>query len=261
MVKSLFVYLSVTLLAMKIPVCYQDEFIIAINKPHGLLVHRSPIAADINEYALQQLRNQLGCYVYPAHRIDRKTGGLLLFSFSPEVNRMLHQAFMNSQIGRTYHAIVRGYVSEKGIIDYPLKNDQGRLQDAVTHYIRLQTAELPIAQGKFLTSRYSLVQITPQTGRMHQIRRHFAHISHPVIGDRPYGCNKQNRLFLEKWNHHTMLLHAFALELTHPTSKQNLRIEAPYQPELRRIMEVMGWIDKQEIERNKSNSVHLTNSG
>lgn len=222
-------------------ICYQDACLVAINKPHGLLVHRSNIAKDTDEFALQQLRSQLHQKVYPVHRLDRKTAGVLLFALTPEMNIILQQQFMLQQVKKTYHAIVRGFVQEYGTIDYPLKNDIGKIQEAVTHFKLLKTAELAVPNGKFSSARFSLVEIYPQTGRMHQIRKHFAHIFHPIIGDRPHGCNKQNRMFLEMWGHHEMLLHAYQLELNHPESGERIVIRAGYQAPFQKIMDLMGW--------------------
>ncbi len=222
-------------------ILHADDHLVAINKPHGLLVHKSMIAADASEFAIQLLRDQIGRRVYPAHRLDRKTAGVLLFSLDKETDSMLQQQFMRHEISKVYHAIVRGFTDETGVIDYPLMNEKGQLQEAVTHYRRLRTAELDIPSGGFTTSRYSLLEIMPLTGRMHQIRKHLAHIFHPIIGDRPHGCNKQNRLFLEKWNHNDMLLHARSLELSHPLTGEQLTITAPYQPTFQNIMQVMGF--------------------
>ncbi|MDP3445112.1 MAG: pseudouridine synthase [Ignavibacteria bacterium] len=222
-------------------ILYQDENLIAINKPHGLLVHQSSIAADAEHFALQLLRDQIGQRVYPAHRIDRKTAGVLLFTLDEPTNSLMQQQFMLQEVKKTYHAIVRGYTIENEIIDYALTNDRGKKQDAITSYRRMQTAELDVPFGSFSTSRYSLVEIIPKTGRMHQIRKHFGHIFHPIIGDRKYGCNKQNRLFLEKWNHREMLLHAISISFAHPLSGKEIYIEAPYQSPFKRMMDLMGW--------------------
>lgn len=222
-------------------ICYQDAHLVAVNKPNGLLVHRSSIAKDATAFALQQLRSQLQQRVYPAHRLDRKTSGVLLFALSEQVNSLLQQQFMQQQVKKTYHAIVRGFVDENGTIDYPLRANDGKLQQAITHYQRLHTAELAVPSGNFSTSRYSLVEVWPETGRMHQIRKHFAHILHPVIGDRPHGCNKQNRLFIEKWGHHEMLLHAYQLEFNHPENGERILIRAGYQKPFQKIMDLMGW--------------------
>jgi tRNA pseudouridine65 synthase len=185
-------------------IVYQDEHIIAINKPHGLLVHRSVIANDAREFALQMLRDQIGRRVSPVHRLDRKTGGLLLFAFEKDVEGLLHQQFREGQVLKKYLAVVRGYAPDQMDIDYPLVKENGAIQDAFTSFTTLQRAELDIPLGKHPTSRYSMVEATPTTGRMHQLRKHFAHIFYPIIGDRKHGCNKQNRFFKEQWEMTTM---------------------------------------------------------
>lgn len=217
-------------------ILYQDDYLIAINKPHGLLVHRSPIAADASEFAVQLLRNQIGQKVYPVHRLDRKTSGVLLFALNEEVNRTMQQAFMNKEVEKKYLAILRGFTPEKGTIDYALTTEDGKVQDAITHYKTLRHFEIPVPFGKFDTSRYSLVEVNPETGRMHQLRKHFAHIFHPIIGDRPHGCNKQNKLFLEKWNMNTMLLHASELQFIHPVSHEKITIEAGLHSDFERVL-------------------------
>ena len=221
-------------------ILYQDDCLIAINKPHGLLVHRSPIAADASEFAVQLLRNQIGQKVYPVHRLDRKTGGVLLFALNEEINRAMQQAFMNKDVTKKYLAIVRGFAPEKGTIDYALTTEDGKVQDAITHYQTLRHFEIPVPFGKFDTSRYSFVEVNPETGRMHQIRKHFAHIFHPIIGDRPHGCNKQNKLFLEKWNMNTMLLHASELSFVHPVSQELMTIGASIQSDFERVIFILN---------------------
>lgn len=223
-------------------ILYQDAHLVAINKPHGLLVHKSPIAADATEFAVQMLRDQLGQRVFPAHRLDRKTGGVLLFSLSPAANSLMQSMFENRQVDKTYLAIVRGFLEEKGEIDYTLTNENGQTQDAVTFYERLAIAEIPVAHGKHESSRYSLVKLLPITGRQHQLRKHMAHIFHPIIGDRPHGCNKQNRLWLEKWNMNTMLLHAESLRFEHPFTKEKIEIKAGLQEEFLRVKGILGWV-------------------
>ncbi|MFS2185712.1 pseudouridine synthase [Mucilaginibacter sp. Mucisp84] len=222
-------------------IIYRDEHLIAINKPHGLLVHRSPIAADASEFALQLLRDQIGMKVNPVHRIDRKTGGVLLFAFNKEVEIAMQKAFMENQVSKKYLAIVRGHTPDAEDIDYPLRKENGTLQDAFTSYTTLKRAELDIALGKHPTSRYSLVEAVPTTGRMHQLRKHLSHIFHPIIGDRTHGCNKQNKLFLEQWAMTTMLLHASQLNFKHPITGEEITIKAALQPEFTRVMEIMSW--------------------
>ncbi|HEY0111098.1 MAG TPA: pseudouridine synthase, partial [Fibrella sp.] len=184
-----------------LPILHQANGLVAINKPHGLLVHRSFIAADASEFAVQLLRDQLGQRVYPVHRLDRKTGGVLLFALTEALNSAMQQQFAEGRVHKTYLAIVRGYTPDELAIDYPLRRDDGdgkpgTLQEAFTSMKTVQRTEVPIPFGKHATSRYSLVELTPTTGRMHQLRKHMAHVLHPIIGDRPHGCNKQNKLFL-----------------------------------------------------------------
>lgn len=224
-------------------IIYQDDHLIAINKPHGLLVHRSSIAGDAKEFALQMLRDQVGRHVSPVHRLDRKTGGLLLFAFDKGTETAMQQQFMNGEVKKRYLAVLRGHTPDQGEIDYALAKENGTLQEAFTSYTTLRRAELNVPLGKHLTSRYSLVEATPATGRMHQLRRHFAHIFHPIIGDRPHGCNKQNRLFKERWGMDTMLLHASGLGFKHPVTGEVLRLEARVQEAFRRVYGIMGWDD------------------
>lgn len=222
-------------------ILFRDDHLIAINKPHDLLVHRSSIAADAEVFALQVLRDQVGQKVYPVHRIDRKTGGVLLFAFSKSVEIEMQKQFADNLVSKRYLAILRGHTPDDGEIDYPLRKENGTLQEAFTNYHTIKRAELNVPFGKHATSRYSLVEAMPETGRMHQLRKHFAHIFHPIIGDRTHGCNKQNKLFTEKWEMNTMLLHASSLTFNHPLSSEKIGIKAPLQPEFIRMMELMGW--------------------
>lgn len=220
-------------------ILYKDDFLIAVNKPHGLLVHRSSIANDTTEFALQKLRDQIGMTVYPAHRLDRKTGGVLLFSLDKETDRLAQTLFAEKKIDKRYWAILRGFCPDKGVIDYPLLKENGTSQNAITHFHRLAQAEIEVPHGKFPTSRYSLVEATPETGRMHQLRRHFAHILYPIIGDRPHGCNKQNKLWKERFAMDTMLLHATSLSFQHPHSGETIEIKADLQPEFLRVLDIL----------------------
>ncbi|RVU01626.1 pseudouridylate synthase [Mucilaginibacter limnophilus] len=223
-------------------IIFQDDYLVAINKPHGLLVHRSTIAAEASEFALQLLRNQLNRKVNPVHRLDRKTGGVLLFAFDKETEIAMQQQFAENNLSKKYLAIVRGYTDDTGEIDYPLRKENGTLQDAFTAYTTLNRVELDIPLGKHPTSRYSLIEVHPTTGRMHQIRKHMAHIFHPIIGDRTHGCNKQNKLFAEKWEMNTMLLHAKSLQFTHPVTGKDICIEALPREEFQNVMRLMGWL-------------------
>ncbi|WP_075603752.1 pseudouridine synthase [Saccharicrinis aurantiacus] len=208
-------------------IIYQDEHLVVINKPHGLLVHRSPIAADAEEFAVQMLRDQIQQKVFPVHRIDRKTSGILVFGLNGEIARLIQEQLEDHATKKTYLAIVRGYFPDSLELDYPLTNDTGKVQEALTHFKCLKHTEVDVPFGKHATSRYSLIEAYPKTGRMHQIRKHLKHLRHPIIGDRPHGCNKQNRLFKAQWNMTTMMLHAQKLNLSHPITNEPLHLEAP----------------------------------
>lgn len=226
-------------------ILFQCEHLVAINKPNGLLVHRSPIADDAKVFAVQLLRDQLGQRVFPVHRLDRKTSGVLLFALDEEMNSLMQQQFQEGEVKKTYHAIVRGFTSDHGEIDYPLRRGDGVMQDAFTSFMTLARSEVPFQIGQHPTSRYSLVELTPTTGRMHQLRKHMAHIFHPIIGDRPHGCNKQNRFFKNELAMEEMMLHALTLEFTHPFTQETIRIEAPYPTEFSRMQRelLLEWIN------------------
>lgn len=222
-------------------IIYHDDHLIAINKPHGLLVHRSSIANDAKEFALQLLRDQVNRHVSPVHRLDRKTGGLLLFAFEKNVEVAMQQQFMNGEVQKKYLAVLRGHAPDQLDIDYPLAKENGTIQEAFTSFVTLKRAELDIPFGKHPTSRYSLVEASPTTGRMHQLRKHFAHIFYPIIGDRKHGCNKQNKFFKEQWEMTTMLLHASELTFLHPVTQQKVHLQADVQAEFSRMYKLMEW--------------------
>lgn len=224
---------------MKLSILYQDEHFVAIDKPAGLLVHRSSIASDASEFALQLTRDQLGKEVHPVHRLDRKTSGVLLFAFDLNALRALQLAFYNDEIEKRYIALVRGFTSDSGNIDYSLTNDKGKIQEAQTKYRALNRFEINKPFGKHDTSRYTLVEVFPKTGRMHQIRKHFAHIFHPIIGDRPHGCNKQNKFFKESFGLTEMMLHAQRYAFIHPFDKNEIVIESPIRPEFERMLTIL----------------------
>ena len=224
---------------MELPILYRDDYLVAINKPHDLLVHRTKLAAYERTSALQMLRDQLGRYVYPAHRLDRKTGGVLLFALDEETHAALQKYFADKKVIKKYLAMVRGYTSDEETIDYPLKKENGKLQACQTGITTLHRTELALPFGQHSTSRYSLIEAQPLTGRMHQIRRHLDHLRHPIIADRPHGCNKQNKLFKEKFGLMTMMLHAYELCLPHPQSGELICITAPLQHEFMRMIKLM----------------------
>lgn len=224
---------------MELEILYQDEYFVAVNKPHGLLVHKTSIAEEQNNFALQILRDQLNKYLYPIHRLDRKTSGILLFAFDKETAKQLQETLQKEETVKQYYAIVRGYFPEKENVDHALTNYKGKVQEAQTYFECLTQTEIDLPNGKFNTARYSLVACYPKTGRMHQIRKHLNHLRHPIIGDRPHGCNKQNRILLEKFGLTEMMLHSRSLTLFHPRSKQQICIEASFSATFLKMAEAL----------------------
>ncbi|MGB1508193.1 MAG: pseudouridine synthase [Crocinitomicaceae bacterium] len=224
-------------------ILFQDDHLIAVNKPAGLLVHRSSIAKDATEFALQKTRDFVGKEVHPIHRLDRKTSGVLLFTFDKNTLHSMQNLFNEGKVRKEYHAIVRGFTDESGKIDYALVNDKGLTQSARTIYITHKKWEITKSFGRYKTSRYAYVHVFPETGRMHQIRKHFAHIFHPIIGDRPHGCNKQNRFFKREFNLMEMLLHAKSYSFEHPVTSDKIIIQAPIRNEFMRIVSLLDELD------------------
>ncbi len=245
-------------------VLYEDESIIAVHKPADLLVHRTDIArGQTTEFALQMVADLTGKYVYPIHRIDRPTSGVLLFAFSEDATRQLKEDFTEHRIEKTYHALVRGWITESSTLDHPLKKvifDKRKLkrqkksgtepesQEALTHIRPIATGEVEIPVDRYPTSRYSLVELRPKTGRTHQLRRHMSHLRHPIIGDRRYGDRHHNRMFEERLAIRRMFLTALTLELTHPKTGKRIKIETAVDAELE---EVIGRLNLQKVRNPK----------
>ena len=222
---------------MTLEILYQDNYLVAINKPSGLLVHRSLIDKHETRFAIQLTRDQIGQVVYPVHRLDKPTSGVLLFALDSNTARLLTEQFTAHTVQKTYQALVRGYTPPNGTIDHPLREQLDQMTDslvdqhkpaqsAITTYQRLHTFELPFAVDRYPTSRYSLVEVYPKTGRKHQIRRHFKHISHHLIGDTTHGNGKHNQFFREHFACHRLLLHSSRLPLLHPHKLTPLGLHA-----------------------------------
>lgn len=235
------------LVKRQIDIIYQDDYIAVVNKPAGLLVHRTAISND-REFLLQYVRDQLKQTVHPVHRLDRPTSGLVIFALNREIITVFNKMFNEHQVEKNYIAIVRGYVKAHEIIDYPLKNNihggSGEQQEAITEYYKLAEFELPFAIGRYNSARYSLVKISLKTGRTHQIRRHFAHIRHPLIGDTMHGDSKHNRFFREHFDCHRLLLMADKLSFTHPVSNELIELTVPLDNDFQEVLNALKCIDQ-----------------
>ena len=235
-------------------VVYRDEHLIAVDKPAGLLVHRTDLDRHETRFAVQLLRDQIGRHVHPVHRLDRGTSGVLLFALDRDVGRSLSQQFEAQRVAKTYLAVVRGHPAPCGRIDHPLTRryddyearrtaSDEPAQAAITDYRRLAIAELDERVDRYPTSRYALVELSPHTGRRHQLRRHLKHIAHPIIGDATYGKGAHNRLFERLFGCQRLLLACLEMRLLHPLSGQPLLLRAPLADDFARLLAQLGWAD------------------
>ena len=233
-------------------ILYRDDYLVIVNKPSGLLVHKSPIDRNETRFALQEVRNKIGQYVYPVHRLDKPTSGILLFALTEDVAQTLSLMFREGEVAKEYLAVVRGYLPEYGEIDHPLKQMLDTKaqkakgitkeeQDAQTAYRCLATVELPFPVSRYPAARYSLALLKPATGRKHQLRRHMKHIFHPIVGDTKHGRGEHNKLFREKFNVHRLLLHAFELSFLHPVTGEEVSVFAPLDEVFTSLLQIFGW--------------------
>ncbi|KJY67433.1 pseudouridine synthase [Vibrio coralliilyticus] len=233
-------------------IVFQDEYFVAVNKPAGMLVHRSWLDKHETQFVMQTLRDQIGQHVFPLHRLDRPTSGVLIFALSSGVASQVMPMFANHEMVKTYHAIVRGWIEETGRLDYALKVELDKIadkhasqekeaQEAITDYRSLAKTEIPYSTGKFPTTRYCLMELKPLTGRKHQLRRHMAHLRHPIVGDTTHGDGKHNKLFREVYDSHRLLLHASSLEFVHPFTNQTVLIKAKVDDTWQEICDEFAW--------------------
>lgn len=243
---------------MMLPVLYQDEALIAVDKPPGMLVHRSMIAKDESVFALQVVRDQIGQYVYPVHRLDRPTSGVLLFAKNPNVARLLTESFTHRQVEKQYSAFLRGFLPNRWSIDYPLTEIHDKMTDARARKDKppqsaqselncLKRFEVPLPIGRYPQARFSLVNLTPYTGRKHQLRRHMAHIRHPILGDTTHGDGKQNKFLRHHFNFHQLALTCTNMLFRHPLDNCEISIEAPLSVAFTHLLDAMSGFELGEI--------------
>jgi tRNA pseudouridine65 synthase len=196
-----------------------------VNKPSNLIVHHSSFARNIEETSLTDLVREKGFpNASPVHRLDRKTSGCLLFSKEKEFVSTFQQLFESDQIEKKYTALVRGWLPESGVIDSPVKNERGNYKEALTLFKTIELLELPFAFSKYPTQRYSLVELSPKTGRYHQLRIHCAKIGHPIINDPKHGDRHHNHFFENELGITNLFLHAEELNFIHPFINKKVQI-------------------------------------
>lgn len=241
----------------ELSILYRDRWLVVIDKPPNLLVHRSEIDRHETRFAIQLLRDQIGQRVWPAHRLDRGTSGTLLFALTPEIASQLGRQFEAGTVDKRYLAVVRGHPPASGEIDHPLTRQrddyefQGErssqeAQPALTRYQTLASIELPVAIDRYPSSRYALLELEPVTGRRHQLRRHLKHLAHPIIGDATYGKGRHNRYFAEQLACRRLLLASTQLAFDHPVDGRRIKINAPVSGDFAALLARFNWTEAVE---------------
>ena len=233
-------------------IIYEDESLIAVDKPHKMLVYPSPLAKNCHWFATKELKKLGYSNLHTVHRLDRPTSGVLLFGKNKTIAKELSLLFRNNEIKKTYLCIVRGFTDDLGVIDKELKKDgDGILQIAETHYKTLEKQEVNVEISKYPNSRFSFLAVEPITGRMHQIRRHLDHIRHPILGDKRYGDRHYNRFLKEELTIDNLLLHAYKLSFIHPLTKEDLEITAPIPEVMRKALDEFSFSKTEVLLRHQ----------
>lgn len=222
-------------------ILFRDEWLVVVDKPSGIHVHPTDLSPG-ERTCLEMLRDQLGGYVWPVHRLDRATSGVQIFALDPVTMARMSEIFRERAVRKTYWAVVRGFLPDDGYIDHALQNhSHTKTRDAETLYRCLARAEVDESVGEFATARYSLAEATPLTGRRHQLRRHFRHIAHPIIGDTTYGDTRHNIFYRQRFGLHRLLLAAVAITFPHPYSGERRHVAASLPAEWHPLFVAFGW--------------------
>ncbi len=225
---------------MEIELLYQDDHYLAVNKPSGLLVHPYDQCRD-RDHLMKYVKAQTGLYLYPMHRLDRPVSGIVLFALSPIAVSALQQQWGSSSVVKEYLCLVRRHFYQSGTFDMPLSDDAGEKKTAITHYWPLE---------RFKDT--SLMRLQIETGRQHQIRRHFSRVCHNLVGDTMYGKGVTNNFFRQNFDLHRLFLHASRLTFIHPFSAKKIEIYSPLPDELASVLSKLSsqWLDAHELRAN-----------
>jgi tRNA pseudouridine65 synthase len=228
-----------------LPILYQDESLVAIDKPWGIHVHPpedSRVRITAHQNGLAILRDQIGQYLYPVHRLDPATTGVLIYALTKDAASKIHRSLSERRVQKTYWAVVRGFTPEEGVIERPLKRDSSdTMAPALTRYRRLLQVEIPEPVRPHPSARYSWLEVKPHTGVYHQIRRHMTGISHPLVGDSQHGDGEHNRFFRDRLGIPGLLLRATQIVFEHPVTSEPLTIDVGESPLWARVRAEIGW--------------------
>ena len=208
---------------------FEQQGVLAVVKPNRLLVHRT----DIDFHEPHNLRDLVNAerprdqWLQPVHRLDKPTSGIVLFASPGDALNDLKLEFVHRRTTKVYWAIVRGWTEDEGVVEKPLPTAHNpKPKEAVTRYTTLARTELNVPVGPYEKSRYSLVECRPETGRFHQIRLHFRHLRHPLVGDSRYGDKRHNRAVASGTGTDTLMLHAGRLYVQLPGGRGTLHAQA-----------------------------------
>ena len=229
---------------MSLQIIFEDDHLICVHKPNNMLVHHARHSRNVSDEVslLQLIEEEKDLKVYPIHRLDRKTSGIILLAKETQFVSKFQDLFTADEIQKTYYGVVRGFSPETKVIDSPVKGRDANVhKEALTHLKTLEQVLLDIPVKPYDSSRYSLVELSPKTGRMHQLRVHSNKISHPLIGDTKYGDKNHDMMFDENFGWKNMFLHAGKLEFKHPFTSEELTLKAPFPKDWIALFEEFKW--------------------
>ncbi|QIZ76682.1 pseudouridine synthase [Ferrimonas lipolytica] len=236
---------------MTLPILYQDEHLVAVNKPANMLVHRGEKLSHGRTFVLQTMRDQLGQHIYPVHRLDKATSGVILLAKSSQAASDTIKAW--HRVEKRYLAVVRGYAPAQAEVDLPLAAPRDRSNPnwqpgpespALTLVRSLAQIELQVEIDKYPTSRYSMVECFPKTGRKHQLRRHLRHLGHPILCDTRYGKNRHYHYFRDELGIDRMLLHAHKISFTPAGANAPITVTAPLDDTFSNLCQRFNWLEQ-----------------
>ena len=236
---------------MDLEIIFEDVYLLCVNKPNNMLVHHAYHSRNVADETslLRLILDKTGLKVYPIHRLDRKTSGIILLTKETTYVSKFQELFTNNEIHKTYYGVLRGHSPSSKIIDSPVKGrDSNVHKEALTHLKTLEQITLDIPVKPYDTSRYSLVELSPKTGRMHQLRVHTNKISHPLIGDTKYGDKNHDIMFDENFGCKNLFLHAGKLEFIHPFSLEKLILKATFPKDWIGLFQKFSWRNPLKVE-------------
>lgn len=220
-------------------ILYRDEYLIAINKPQNVIVHKTNHVRPQDIFALQILRKQIKARVFPIHRLDKNTTGVLIFGLSSEIAHKVHTQIIDQKTLKKYHCLLNNRMESVEKCNHSLENNKGQIQEAETIFTPLEHFSYDDQKGK--KHSYTYCEAIPKTGRMHQIRKHASILGYPIIADGHYGYHKENKFLKKELDVSWMMLHATSYTFLHPITAKNLTIQAPLSPHFEKILSLLRY--------------------